>query len=441
MSKHDVLIAGGGIAGLAAAIRLKDRGLNPLVLEASDRPGGRMTSDHVNGFVIDTGVTLLGNRFRGMRSLARRVGLPLTPVQFSLGIGTKNEVRTYRAQKLGDLLLDPRLSKAARLAAMRMIAAIASGGRGMRHGNSHSAIEYDRETVGEYMRRLGPGGDELLAAVFEPGLRAALGGVPTDGSRLTLMQVIWNTLGAGFWNFDGGVGRIPDALAKEVEVEYRAELRGLEMNVRGVEADVLQKGSSRVIRARAAILAIPGNKISAIFPSAPSWMRDCTEQTSYSTLASAHVALGRKPDSHCTGYGFADELEDGVGVLELEHLRAPGRCPEGKGMVSVYFVDSPTFACMAACDATLREKATNMVRRLFPESADSIEFTHLIRWPAAIAKFPKGRVTQLATLERQLAQWHGCVDLAGDWLDGVASESAVQTGFRAADRIAHRLVT
>jgi len=55
----DVIVIGGGIAGVAAALRLKDCGLDPLVLEAESRVGGRMTTDRVNGFVIDRGVTLL----------------------------------------------------------------------------------------------------------------------------------------------------------------------------------------------------------------------------------------------------------------------------------------------------------------------------------------------------------------------------------------------
>ena len=71
----DVIVIGGGIAGLGAALRLKDRGLDPLVLEAESRVGGRMTTDRVNGFVIDRGVTLLGNAFGSMRALVRRLGL------------------------------------------------------------------------------------------------------------------------------------------------------------------------------------------------------------------------------------------------------------------------------------------------------------------------------------------------------------------------------
>src|SRR6266566_900224 len=84
----DVIVIGGGIAGLGAGVRLKDRGLEPLVLEAESRVGGRMTTDRINGFVVDRGVTLFGNAFGSMRALVKR--LRLSPLvckgKFSVGI-------------------------------------------------------------------------------------------------------------------------------------------------------------------------------------------------------------------------------------------------------------------------------------------------------------------------------------------------------------------
>ena len=115
----DVIVVGGGIAGLGAALALRDRGLAPLVLEAGERVGGRMTTDRVGGYAIDTGVTLLGNRFGRMRALARRLGLPRAAVPFSLAVREGNDVRRYRARRFFDLVLDARLSPAARRAAAR----------------------------------------------------------------------------------------------------------------------------------------------------------------------------------------------------------------------------------------------------------------------------------------------------------------------------------
>lgn len=55
----DVLIIGGGIAGLTAAKNLQKRGLSVKIIEASDRIGGRVKTDIVNGFRLDRGFQVL----------------------------------------------------------------------------------------------------------------------------------------------------------------------------------------------------------------------------------------------------------------------------------------------------------------------------------------------------------------------------------------------
>ncbi len=50
-----VVVAGAGIAGLAAALQLQLAGEDVLVVDASDRPGGVMRTDHVSGYVIERG--------------------------------------------------------------------------------------------------------------------------------------------------------------------------------------------------------------------------------------------------------------------------------------------------------------------------------------------------------------------------------------------------
>jgi len=52
---YDVIIVGGGLAGLCCAIRLQRRGVRFLLLEASDGVGGRIRTDVVDGFRLDRG--------------------------------------------------------------------------------------------------------------------------------------------------------------------------------------------------------------------------------------------------------------------------------------------------------------------------------------------------------------------------------------------------
>lgn len=54
-----VIIIGAGIAGLTCAKYLKDRGIQSLILEASDGVGGRVRTDIHEGFLLDRGFQIL----------------------------------------------------------------------------------------------------------------------------------------------------------------------------------------------------------------------------------------------------------------------------------------------------------------------------------------------------------------------------------------------
>jgi phytoene dehydrogenase-like protein len=55
----NVIIIGGGISGLACAKNLTSSGIDFLILEADHRLGGRIKSDHVDGFILDHGFQVL----------------------------------------------------------------------------------------------------------------------------------------------------------------------------------------------------------------------------------------------------------------------------------------------------------------------------------------------------------------------------------------------
>jgi phytoene dehydrogenase-like protein len=53
--RKKVIIVGGGLAGLACAVTLRQGGVDAQVLESSDGVGGRVRTDSVNGFLLDRG--------------------------------------------------------------------------------------------------------------------------------------------------------------------------------------------------------------------------------------------------------------------------------------------------------------------------------------------------------------------------------------------------
>jgi len=61
MNKEDykIHIIGAGVSGLIAAKVLEDNGFSPVLIEASDRVGGRVKTDNINGFQLDHGFQVL----------------------------------------------------------------------------------------------------------------------------------------------------------------------------------------------------------------------------------------------------------------------------------------------------------------------------------------------------------------------------------------------
>ena len=99
--KHDVVIVGAGLAGLAAARQASIYGADVRVLEASDAVGGRVRSDHVDGFTLDRGFQLYNPAYPEAARVLDHDALELAPLVRGMDIvGTGRHGRSVI--RLGD---------------------------------------------------------------------------------------------------------------------------------------------------------------------------------------------------------------------------------------------------------------------------------------------------------------------------------------------------
>ena len=64
-----VVVVGAGLAGLSAALTLQDAGIDVTVVESSDRAGGRVATDCVDGYLLDRGFQLINANYPELQKL------------------------------------------------------------------------------------------------------------------------------------------------------------------------------------------------------------------------------------------------------------------------------------------------------------------------------------------------------------------------------------
>ncbi len=229
----DVVVVGAGLAGLRAARQLALAGQQVVVLEASDRAGGKLRTEEVAGVRVDVGAEAMLNRRPEGVDLARELGLEVQhPSLTSSRIWTRGALRRLPRSLMGvpldvDDLADSGVVSDETIARVR-----AEPGLG-----PLQLADSEDVSVGDLVAARF--GDEVVDRLVEP----LLGGVYAGNSRLLSARAAVPQLVAFavrgslleqaaavpttydspvFAGLRGGMGTLADALRADVEVALRS---------------------------------------------------------------------------------------------------------------------------------------------------------------------------------------------------------------------------
>lgn len=99
-NNQNIVIVGGGMAGLTATAYLAKAGYNVLLLEKNDRCGGLLGTIHYNGFFFDTGPRALVNSGI-VKPILKELGIEWEYFKNTISIGVENQLFTVNS--LNDL--------------------------------------------------------------------------------------------------------------------------------------------------------------------------------------------------------------------------------------------------------------------------------------------------------------------------------------------------
>ncbi|MEU5781819.1 FAD-dependent oxidoreductase [Micromonospora lupini] len=408
LAETDVVVVGGGLAGLAAARRLHRAGVPWRLLEAGGRLGGRVATDVVDGYLIDRGFQVLNTAYP-------RLGTLLDTDRLDLGYFTSGVLvrRGDDLLRLVNPLREPTGAPGTALAGVGSLldrlrfAALAAGCATLPVSRLLSAPETSAETA---FRRAG-----LSDVIIEELLRPFLSGVFIDRELATSSHVLAMVLRSFARGRIGLPAEGMAALPRTIADPLPADLLDLDTPVAQV-APGLVRTQAGDIRCRAVVVAVDPPAAAALLP-ALATVRMHSYTTYYHSAPEPPLA---EPILLVDG----DRREIVANTVVLSN--AVGTyAPAGRHLVATSVVGPK-----APPESTIRAELTRLYGR------STADWTHLttVVVPDALpaAPPPQGRLRKPVSMGEGLF-------VAGDHRDSPSIQGALASGWRAAGAVLEEL--
>ena len=440
MSGSPVVVAGGGLAGISAALALADAGLRVTLLEARGRLGGATYSFQRDGLWLDNGQHVFLRCCTAYRDFIRRIGSgDLVTLQRRLDIPVihpdRGVSRLARSALPAPLHLGPSLAAyrhLSRLDKLRMARAAAALAR-LDLGDR----SLDRETFGGWLRQFGtsPRALEALwdlivlptlnltcdeaslwqsAMVFQVGLL-------TDGPAADLG---YTTVPLGEAH---GVRAAAELAASGVEVRFNSAVSAIE---RPAGEDVSVRVGGERIAASALVLAVPHEPAARLVPTEVHANAESFADLGHSPIVNLHVIYDQPVMDHAFAAGVGTPVQWMFDRSDAAGLTM-GQCLAVSLSGATAYAARPT--------EELRAMFLPELARLFPRAAETrVTAFYVTREHRATFRPSPGTLRlrpRATTADPRIA-------LAGAWTDTgwpATMEGAVRSGRQAARSVLQAL--
>lgn len=262
----DVVVIGGGIAGLTVAWRLRHRDV--VLLEASDRVGGRMRSERRGDYWLNYGAHLFPAPGSLVDSIATELALETVPVwgsMMGLAVGrtklTAGPVESYPLRL--PLAITDRVAFALRglkvqhaVTAYHRVAKPRADESPSRTRARILAYE-DERTFGEFLGSMSPAVEAIFACASHRAT-AELDELSAGGG-IGLFALVWGGKGSLIArNMLGGTGRLPEAIGEhlgEDRVRVNASATGIREDGEALIVEYRDPTGPQRVRSRHVVLA------------------------------------------------------------------------------------------------------------------------------------------------------------------------------------------
>ncbi|MCX7789350.1 MAG: FAD-dependent oxidoreductase [Chloroflexaceae bacterium] len=443
ISEQRVVVIGAGVAGLAAARRLRSAGARVTVLERASAPGGRVQTLLVEGCRVELGAEFLADFYSRTLELVRELGLAGELRRIPRSAATLRAGRLYPLWPNAAAALTPLVGPRHKVALSYLVGALARHGSRLDTHAFHKAYTLDDVSVAEYARA--HLSEEVLEYVLQPPLSGIFYWAPERTSRallfLALRAGLSRPAGMRLYTMREGLGQLTAALAADHDLRLGAEV---ETVTPGPGAGYTVHGRAGnlpfALTADAVVVATTASVVPRLLPWLDDRRRAFFSAVTYSMTTLLAVVVRERFPRVTYGMLFPRRETPFLAAATLPTVKNSGFAPPDRDVICLRLSGRAAAALRECSDETLACLMLAELRRLAPgfDPAPRRLSQRLYRCAEALPEFDVGHFHRLQAFASGAIEMPALA-FAGDYLGGPFIEGAIISGERAADRLLGRL--